>query len=302
MGWHVNYARQQLAKTFLFDAMPLVTVMMGRDITNMAVLAGGDYDYVMPSEYVSFRSNPDFLKEETALFPSAGPFREKVIDCYRGVKQEIGLEGCINPPTTLDALTTMAMIMGEENFFFALYHQPDRVLKRVEELNKRYYQFYDEIYLLLRQWGYGEGGSWFPVFAEGKFESVRCDIMSMVSSDMFRRFALPQLEQVCSYVEYSMFNLETVQMIRFIDDLSRVPGLTGIYWNLEPWEKSVKKYIEPLKKIKKHHMALALPCTSLDDCILAVQELGCNGLLLELPHFAASQEGEHWVEEILKVC
>lgn len=301
-NWQANYARQQLSKTFLFEAMPVATVMVGRDITNMAVLSGADYDYLIPSEYVKFSKNPSFLKDELPPFYSAGQFIEKVTDCYRKVQQEIGMEGCINPPTTLDALTTVSMIMGEENFFFSLNKEPALVLKKVEHLNQLYYQFYDHIYQMLLQWGYGEGCSWFPVFAEGKFESVRCDIMAMVSPEMFRQFAIPQLEQVSSYMDYSMFNLETVQMIPFIDDLAQVPGLQGIYWNMEPWEKSIAKYLEPLKKIKKHKLVLALPCTTLEDCQLAVRELGCNGLLLELPHFARTQEGEHWVREILKVC
>lgn len=42
------------------------------------------------------------------------------------------MEGCINPPTTLDLddLTTVSMIMGEENFFFSLNKEPALVLKK----------------------------------------------------------------------------------------------------------------------------------------------------------------------------
>jgi len=299
--WQANYARQQLAKDFLWEAMPMVTVMIGRDITNMAVLAGADYRYLMPWECVGFSKNPNFLTEDIPPFSVKG-FMEKVISCYGSVRQEVGMEGCLNPPTTLDALTTMSMIMGEEIFFLSLKQEPTLVLKRMEQLNQLYYQFYNEVYQILLQWGYGEGSSWFPVFAEGKFESVRCDIMYMVSPAMFRQFALPQLDQVCSSMDFSMFNLETVKMISFIDDLAQVPGLQGIYWNLEPWEKSIAKYLEPLKKIKKHKLVLALPCLTLADCILAVQELGCQGLLLELPHFSTSAEGEYWIKEIMRVC
>lgn len=49
-------------------------------------------------------------------------------------------------------------------------------------------------------------------------------------------------------------------------------------------------------------MVLALPCLTLEDCLLAVRELGCQGLLLELPHFSNSAEGEYWIKEIMKVC
>lgn len=70
------------------------------------VLAGADYQYLMPSECVGFSKNLNFLREDIPAF-SANKFVEKVISCFRHVRREVGMEGCINPPTTLDALSTI---------------------------------------------------------------------------------------------------------------------------------------------------------------------------------------------------
>lgn len=301
LNWHVNHCCNQVLKyDFLFDSMPMAGVMFGRDITNMGVLCGEDFDIHPVSEFITFKNNPNFIFKPTPEFKKELPFVQKVLEIYQGIAKNLGQLACINPPTTADAITTMSMVMGTDQFMRSLYKHPGAIKKKAMELNCLFYSFYNFIYQYLLDCGYGESASWFPVFAEGKFDSIRSDVSVMLSNKMFDEFVLPTVENACSYMEYSMFNLDSVNLIRFIESLSSIKKLKGIYWNIEPWLNNITEYLPNLKRIKELGLLLALPCKDVSDAKLVIKTLGKDGLLLELPTFDNSGTAIASGEEILE--
>jgi hypothetical protein len=297
--WHINLCRSQiLAYDFLFDSMPLAVVMFGRDITNMGVLSGSDFDISSVTEFINFKNNPDFLFAPTPEFDPESPFVQSVLEVYRQLHAEVGQSACLNPPTTADAMTTMAMVMGMEDFLISLTAHQSAVKRKAAELNSLFYSFYDYIYQYLLQWGYGEAASWFPVFAEGRFDSVRSDVSVMLSEKMFKEFSVPVLSEACSCLDYAMFNLDSVDMIRFLDALLEIKALNGVYWNIEPWLCSIEEYLPVLKRIKESGMLLALPCSDASQASIAINGLGKSGLLLEFPVFEDREKAISTGQEI----
>lgn len=292
LHWHINHCRSQVfAYEFLADSMPIAGVMFGRDITNMGVLSGNEFDIHPVTEFITFQKNPDFLFVNTPEFDSDYPFVKKVLAIYQGIKEDMGRSACINPPTTADALTTMAMTMGTENFLISLCKHPAEVKQKAMELNRLFYRFYDHIYQYLIVWGYGESASWFPVFAEGKFDSVRSDISVVLSEKMFVDLALPVIADACSYLDYAMFNLDSVNLIRFLKPLSEIKNLNGIYWNIEPWLYDLSEFLHILRQIKELGLLLAIQCKDVSDAKLVINALGKCGLLLEFPVFEDKSRG-----------
>ncbi|MGI6685779.1 MAG: hypothetical protein ACOX47_09990 [Bacillota bacterium] len=292
LHWHINHCRSQVfAYEFLADSMPIVGVMFGRDITNMGLLSGNEFGIHSVTEFITFEKNPDFLFAPTPEFDEDHPFVQKVLVIYQGIKEDMGQLACINPPTTADALTTMSMIMGTERFLISLSKHPAEIKQKVIELNRLFYKFYDYIYQYLIAWGYGESASWFPVFVEGKFDSVRSDISVMLSEKMFTDLALPAIADACSYLDYSMFNLDSVELIRFLQPLSEIKKLNGIYWNIEPRLYNLTEFLPVLRKIKELGFLLAIQCKDELDAKLAINALGKCGLLLEFPVFDDKSRG-----------
>ena len=297
--WHVDHCRSQvLPYDFLFDSMPSAGVMFGRDITNMGVLSGHEFAIDGETEFITFESDKDFIFAPTPEFKDSHPFVQKVLGIYRGIQADIGQGACLNPPTTADALSTISMIMGTENFLRSLCQHPDAVRQKSRELNRLFYCFYDYIYQHLLEWGYGESSSWFPVFAEGRFDSVRSDISVMLSERMFVELALPAIADACTYLDYAMFNLDSVNLIRFLQPLSAIKKLNGVYWNIEPWRSDFSGYLPVLRQIREWGLLLALPCRDVLDAKQAISKLGKSGLLLELPVFADKSQGIAAGEEL----
>ncbi|KAF1084774.1 hypothetical protein SPSYN_01944 [Sporotomaculum syntrophicum] len=292
INWHINQCRSQiLAYDFLADSMPIANVMFGRDITNMGVLSGYDFVIHPVTEFITFAQDADFLFAPTPEFNQDNFFVQQVLAIYQGVRSDVGQLAGINPPTTADALTTMAMIMGMEQFLKSLYKHPVAVQQKAMALNRLFYSFYDYIYQHLLAWGYGESASWFPVFAEGKFDSIRSDISVMLSGQMFAELAWPVIADACTYLDYAMFNLDSVKLIRFLQPLAEIKQLHGIYWNIEPWLNNLQEYLPVLKQIKEFGLLLALPCRDVTEAKLAINGLGKNGLLLEFPVFEEKSKG-----------
>ncbi|WP_148136786.1 hypothetical protein [Candidatus Formimonas warabiya] len=292
LPWHIRHCHSQVTVyDFLFDSMPVSVVMFGRDITNMGVLSGNDFDIHAATEFITFEQNTDFLFAPTPEFNEDHPFVQKVLAIYQGVTKNMGHAACINPPATADAMTTMAMIMGTEKFLRSLSKHPAAVRQKALELNRLFYHFYNYIYAYLLESGYGESASWFPVFVEGKFDSVRSDISVMLSGKMFAELSLPAIADACSYLDDAMFNLDSVELIRFLQPLSEIKKLNGIYWNIEPWLDNVTPYLPVLRQIKEMGFLLAIPCKGVADAKLIINALGKNGLLLEFPVFEEQSQG-----------
>ncbi len=280
--WHLNYIQQQLWNyDYLWESVPNAQVMLGRDIVALACLAGYDFEMHEQTEFIRFTSVPDLLERPKPQFRADLPFVQKAMQIYINICQAVGDLAFVNPPTSADALTTVALLLGENNFCKACLRQPEQVLDTALAFNALFYDFYDYIYRFLTEQGYGQSGSWFPVLAEGKFDGVRSDISVMLSPAVFQTLSLPLLEAACARLDYSMFNLDSTDLFRFLPLLSKCSGLQGIYWNIEAWRRDFNEQLPLLKQLKDAGMLLAIPCHDAQEMALLTQKLGADGLLFE---------------------
>lgn len=295
--WHIGRIKSFLnSRIFLAEAMPAATIMVGTDVTNSAVLIGGDYDYIYeeaiitPDENVLKNPIPSFSKEHFLV--------RELEKCYYAVEKEIKNKAFLNTPMTLDALTTISMILSPLKLCRMLIEDPNRIKKWTKDITEMYLEFYDYFYDILKKLGYGESSSWLQIMAEGKLEHIRCDFSVMISPAMFDEFAIPDLNTICEHMDYTMFNMDSVCMTRFIGSLRRIKRLNGINWNPEPKEASIGKWIETLRYIKDKNFCLQLQCSSVDEAVFATKELGPDGLMLVLPNFSSIEEAETAIKRI----
>ena len=303
-NWHLSMVQNYLDGTcFLADAMPVASLMVGLDITNTTVLAGGDYDYSSTDDFVDFKPGTFDLNLPAPAFSPEHPLVRQLKACYETVIRHVGKRAMVNPPMSLDALSSLYGMYGSQNFLTALVTDGETIRQRVREMTRAYLDFYDHFYDILRAAGYGESASWFQVFCEGKFEGVRCDFSLMLSHEMFQEFVIPEIAQVCDHMDHTLFNMCSVRHARFIEDLSQINSLDGIFWNPEPYLNGVSDFLPELKQIKKKGMLLEIVCHRVDEAVLAVRELGPDGLyLLFEPRFESADHANRALERIYNAC
>ncbi|WP_459917632.1 hypothetical protein [Desulfocicer niacini] len=288
---------------FLADAMPVASLMVGLGITNTTVLAGGDYDYSSTQDFIDFRPGKFTLDNPVPFFNPDNALVKDLKCCYEKVIQNVKHNALVNTPTTLDALSSIYGMCGSETFLKDLICKKEIIKKRVEEMTTVYLQFYDYFYAYLKEKGYGESASWFQVFAEGKFESIRCDFSVMISDEMFKEFVIPELVQICDHMDYSMFNMCSVKHARFVDALADIRSLTGIFWNPEPYIEGIKDYLHVLQKIKKRGLCLEIVCHSVEDAVIASKELGPDGLYLFFEKkFSTCEQAQEAIDKVHSTC
>lgn len=302
--WHLNQIDNFLEGTCFFgDAMPMASLMIGLDISNTAVLAGGDYDYSSTGDFIDFKTGGFDLEKPVSDFTPNHPLAVSLKQCYETIISHVRDRAFVNTPMTLDALSSLYGLRGSRTFLLDLKQKKDLVKQRGREMTAAYLGFYDYFYDFLVQNGHGVSGSWFQVFCEGKFESVRCDFSIMLSQEMFCEFVVPELLQVCDHMDHSLFNMCSVRHARFIEDLAAIPSLDGIFWNPEPYLEGVRDYLPILKKIKDKGMLLEIVCQRVDDAVLAARALGPDGLyLLFEPRFPSPDQARHAIDRVYNAC
>jgi len=298
--WHVHQMQNFLnSQFFLAEAMPTASLVVGTDITNTAVLLGGDYEYYHGEAIIT--ENPELLNNVVTSFDREHFLVQALEECYYRLAGYVKDKAFVNTPMTLDALTTISMLLNPLKLCRELVLNPGKIKTWTRQITSMYLEFYDHFYALLQRMGYGESSAWMQVMAEGRFELLRCDFAVMISPAMFEEFALPDLRTISEHMEYSMYNLDSVCKVRFLDSLRKLGRLNGIYWNPEPKEADHRKWISTLRRIKELDFCLQVDCRTLDEAVFVSKELGPDGLLITLPAFRSREEAEAAIEKIQNV-
>lgn len=298
-------AENQLAgMRFLAEAMPGVFLRWGCILVTLAAFAGGDYDF-NDGNNAWIHPIPDLYRRPIPRFSREHPLTARVETLMRAMAAAVNGRGYINPPIMLDALTTLSLFRGVEDLCVDLISEPDTVKRWARGLTELYVDIYEHFYRLVTALGYGPTSAWLKVMAEGRMEAVQCDFAVMLSPDMFREFVLPDLRFTTERLDYSLYHLDGVEQMRFLDLLRECPRLNGIQWN--PGCRNQGKllpHLDAFRAIRKRGFCLLMPCASvpLEEILALVRELGPDGLCLDLGHRATEAEALQLVERIDKTC
>jgi hypothetical protein len=124
----------------------------------------------------------------------------------------------------------------------------------------------------------------------------------MISPDMFDEFVMPVLREWTEYFDYTLYHLDGVGQMRFLDELASLENLNGIQWNPEPDHfSSPMADMSHFRAIRDKDLSLFIPDWCIPDVDAAaalVRELGPDGLFIGLPEFEVEQNADHAVSMI----
>lgn len=299
--WHAWRANNLLESTiFLAEAMPSAIIRWGTLLVTVAVLAGGDYEFHSSSGWIKAIS--DLWDRPLPSFDPHGPVTKALERCIARVAQAVGDRGFVNPPIMLDGMTTLSGFRTPRQLCYDLIERPDQVRRWSEALTSIYIEAYEHFYRQATRLGYGDTCTWLQVMAEGRFEAVQCDFGVMLSPAMYERFAMPDLQRITEYMDYSLYHLDGTCQLRFLDLLQTLPKLNGIQWNPEPGAGSPVLWLDAFRDIRKRGFSLYVACDTVDEAVQITHALGPDGLMLVLPRFKSVAEAEGAIQEIERSC
>lgn len=278
---------------YLAEAMPGHHVCWGAFLTTLPALADGDYGYTSGSAWI--KPMPDVFDRPVPRFIPSHPVCRRLEAVYAAVKQAVGNRAFVTPPLMMDGLTTLAEFRTQAQLCFDLLERPGDVKTWASALNTMYIEIYEHFYT---RYSPGRSICFFGPMAEGRSEGVQCDFAVMLSPEMFAEFVLPDLRRVTDYLDFSLYHLDGVAQMRFLDQLQQCPKLNGIQWNPEHDFGKPSRFFTELKEIRRRGLCLYVACADVNEAVALTREIGPDGLFLTLPPFDSVAAAESAIKAL----
>jgi 5-methyltetrahydrofolate--homocysteine methyltransferase len=195
-------------------------------------------------------------------------------------------------------LDLLRAIRGSEELCIDLVEIPDEIERRLREIKDFFREIYMEIFdsTNMKEWG---TTSWIPLYCEGKYEVLQCDFTYMIGQEMFRRFALPYIEEEANFLDHCIFHVDGPGVLRHLDDLLSIKKIDAIQWVPGEGNKLHIYWIDLFKRIKEAGKRVIIYPQSVDEVKVFHKELGPENVVYQLD-LRSLEEGKRLVEWLIQ--
>ncbi len=201
----------------------------------------------------------------------------------------------IGMPDNCGSLDALAHIRGNEGLLSDLIEEPEAVKASVAKIVDALKTTGDAMYA--QTWelnGSGSVQSWMQLWAPGKLMQLQCDFSVMISPRMYEEFVMPELQATVDWLDYSIYHLDGMEQIKFLDMLLSIKRLNAIQWTPVVGQPPTSYFIKELKRIQDAGKGLVL-LPNVDELPFLTEHLKPNGIRLVL----SADSAEH-AEAIIK--
>ena len=110
---------------------------------------------------------------------------------------------------------------------------------------------------------------------------LQSDFCYMISPDMFERFVMPDLETVCSHIDYGFYHLDGKGQIPHLDMLLSIKNLRGVQWVPGDGQPPTWEWLPLLKRIRDAGKLCQI-YASPKGALRVARELGGKGFMFWL--------------------
>lgn len=140
-------------------------------------------------------------------------------------------------------LDVLASFRGTENLLIDLLEEPDEVLRCVGELQELWFRYYDKLNAVLSPEAQGYS-HWYGMYCETPGYILQSDFSYMISPDMFRTFAAPELASSASRIDNAVYHMDGIGEIPHLNHLLAIDSLKGIEWTPGAGEPDTRNWDE----------------------------------------------------------
>jgi succinate dehydrogenase flavin-adding protein (antitoxin of CptAB toxin-antitoxin module) len=174
---------------------------------------------------------------------------------------------------------------------------PGFVEESVRRLLPIYKQTQAELFDLVKDNNDGSIHSWMHLWAPQRLAQMQCDLSVMISSEMFNRFVMPELEELCQFLDYPVYHLDGQEQIRHLDSLLSLKNLRAIQWTHVQSQPPTKDFVPVFQKIQKAGKNLVLKLHK-QDVLPVLDQLSCRGLQIHVFGVDTDEEAMDLLKQI----
>jgi hypothetical protein len=224
------------------------------------------------------------------------PLWSAMLDCMRtgqGLSEGKYLLTVLDLHSHLDCL---GALRGAEALCLDLIDRPAEIEAMLERVRALYAPMYEALY---EAGGMARRGSigWAPFYSEGRFATIQCDYICLISPRQARRFALPAIEDEAAYLDHCVYHLDGPGALVHLDDLLAIPDIDVIQWVPGDGNRPMIQWMDLLKRIQTAGKGLQIPAT-VEEVKLYHRELQPEGVLycVDAASVAEADELLKWLE------
>lgn len=179
--------------------------------------------------------------------------------------------------SNMDALLALR---GSEGLCMDFYDHP----RQVEEAMRQVRTFYAPVYEALFQAG-GMGGDrgtagWAPFWCKGRFATIQCDFLALLSPELSRKYVIPALEEEASFLDHCVYHLDGPGCLPHLDDILAIKDIDVIQWVPGAGKPLMHEWMDVLKKCQASGKGLQMyDIHDLETVKKIARELKPEGLL-----------------------
>ena len=178
------------------------------------------------------------------------------------------------------------------------YDCPELIERAMQDVRRAYRPVYEAIY---KAGGMSRATGtigWIPFWCEGRYATIQCDFICMVSPEISRRYILPALEEEASFLDHCVLHFDGPGALPHLDDILAIKKIDVIQWVPGAGQPPVHTWLDVLKKCQAAGKGLDIHGVTFDDIRALHKELKPAGVVYR-PKVKDEQEAREimdWLE------
>lgn len=280
--YRLAYARHFLQwRHFLAESAPYASTTYGSSLCVLAAMAGAEVRYTPDTGTAWIQEDPDLYRRDLPEFREDSAPYAFALRMIRRHAEVFGHDCILGADVMLDPLTTLSMMRGSQNLCIDLVERPEVVDRWAERLNEMFLRIAAGYRVARALQGRCEHYNWTGAWAPGDMEALQCDFCTMLSPEMFRRFAMPHFERETAFYDYALWHLDGPDEIRHLEDICSVARLRAIQW-VDTRKQGPRAYVDLFRRILKLNRSVIFGVRSTDEAVAMARLLGKDRVAMVL--------------------
>lgn len=250
----LEYLRQTL---FLAEAIPYIQPDLGPD--QYAAFFGASFKFAESSRETNWVDPiiPDLDSVPTLAFDPANPVWRQLLDLCHNLREAGQGRFVVGIPDLHSHMDALSALRGPQDLCMDLLDCPEEVEAAVAQLRSTYPAIYNGIYDAIGATAQGTIG-WIPFWCPGRFATIQCDFIALVSPDCARRFILPGIRQEAEFLDHCIYHLDGPGALVHLDMILEIDAIDAVQWVPGDGQPSMHTWVEVLQRIQKAGKSLQI--------------------------------------------
>lgn len=280
---------------FLGDAFPLINMaafgpgvlagFCGAELDNSTGTVWYFPKEKLPVDEIHVKYDPDNI------------WARRIKGIYRAGKARWGNQVLMSMPDLGSVQDVLATLLGNEEYIFALYDEPEEVLRVQKEIRIAFMDAYTDLENALgtEHPGYSD---WSGLYSKKRSYIFQDDFAYMISPEMFEEFALDDIKKLKQEFPNVLYHLDGVGNLKHLDMLLDNTDIQAYQWVYGAGQPSAKHWTEVYDKLHEHGKNMEIVGSVEDFSFIA--DRNAKGLYYHL--LVDDKEGSAKRDEAFKDC